>query len=210
MSWSRPSPRRGTVRARVTDAEGRVATSRHAVTVAPAAGNLPPSVSIVGLSSARTGAPVTLFVGLSTDADSTGALTYALDVDEDGQYDDGTGSQAAWLFADRRRPPGRGARDRRRRRRQHAVQDDRGPHRQSRAAGSGSASSAMPTHRSHCGRASRWTSTWAPRTATTRSSRSRGTPTRTASSTTARNPRRRSVSFTGLHRVYLRGTDSEA
>jgi PKD repeat protein len=86
------------LRARVTDSKGRVVTARHQVTVAPATGNLPPSVSIAGYPTVRTGAPVTLLANFF-DADSPGTLTYAWDLDEDGQFDDGTDSMAAATFA---------------------------------------------------------------------------------------------------------------
>ena len=84
------------IRARVRDSKGRVATSRHNVTVSPATGNLAPVAYISGYSTARTGAPVTFIAGYQDDGQVT---AYAWELDGDGDFDDDTDPQAAATFA---------------------------------------------------------------------------------------------------------------
>ena len=191
------------IRARVRDSKGRVATSRHNVTVSPATGNLAPVAYISGYDTARTGVPVTFIRGLSgrraglvpTPGSSTATATSTTTLDYAG---DGH-------VRDARRSRGRPAGDRRPGRDRDAVQDDRGAYGEPRAAGHRSAPARRSPARSCCDRARSHVLRRSDRPATIRSSAGRGTSTATAFDDGTGTSKEITFTQTGLHRVRLRG-----
>jgi len=61
--------------------------------------NQPPVASVGGPYAASEGLGVVLSAAASTDPEG-GALSYAWDLDEDGQFDDATGVSASWVYPD--------------------------------------------------------------------------------------------------------------
>jgi len=84
---------------RITDGEGRAAIAQRTVNVSPATGNLVPGAWISATtSSVRPDAPVTFF-DVSQDADD-GIAARAWDLDDDGEFDDGSAATASRSFSE--------------------------------------------------------------------------------------------------------------
>jgi PKD repeat protein len=91
------TPGAKSVTANVTPRGGAVARNHVTVNVSPAAGNLVPAAQYTASTDwPRTGTAVT-FTDASTDADGTIAAR-AWDLDDDGDYDDGTGAEVTRTY----------------------------------------------------------------------------------------------------------------
>ncbi len=90
-------PSINTVRLRVTDDDGAVSVAEMIFAVY-ASGNIAPQASFEADDAAPSAGDTVTFTDTSTDPDGSIALR-AWDLDDDGQYDDGTGATAARLFA---------------------------------------------------------------------------------------------------------------